>query len=109
MNISNINNISSSVLKNIENLKNPDFSGDSLSAAGVKDESFLDTIKDSLDSVIKAQEESDNKINQFISGENMDIAGTMIASQKAELGMQLTLQIRNKLVEAYQEIMRTQV
>jgi flagellar hook-basal body complex protein FliE len=39
-------------------------------------------------------------------GETRDVAGTLIAVEKANLSFQLTLQIRNKLLEAYQEIVR---
>ena len=41
--------------------------------------------------------------------ENKDIHGTMLALEKAELSMRLMLQIRNKLVSAYEEVMRMQV
>ena len=41
--------------------------------------------------------------------ENKDIHGTMLALEKADLSMRLMLQIRNKLVSAYEEVMRMQV
>jgi flagellar hook-basal body complex protein FliE len=39
-------------------------------------------------------------------GRTQDVAGTLIAVEKANLGLQLALQVRNKLLEAYQEILR---
>ena len=41
--------------------------------------------------------------------ENKDIHGTMLALEKADLSMRLMLQVRNKLVSAYEEVMRMQV
>jgi len=41
--------------------------------------------------------------------ENKDIHGTMFALEKADLSMRLMLQVRNKLVSAYEEVMRMQV
>ncbi|GIP33063.1 flagellar hook-basal body complex protein FliE [Paenibacillus sp. J2TS4] len=46
---------------------------------------------------------------QFIKGEVNDVHQLMIASAKAELGLQLTVQVRNKVVEAYQDVMRMQL
>ena len=46
---------------------------------------------------------------QQLTAENKDIHGTMIALEKADISMRLMLQIRNKLVSAYEEVMRMQV
>ncbi|MNI93282.1 Flagellar hook-basal body complex protein FliE [compost metagenome] len=56
-----------------------------------------------------AQEQNAKDMNnKFVLGEvNVDEA--MIASQQALLSLQLTTQVRNKVIEAYQEIMRTQI
>ena len=45
----------------------------------------------------------------MLTSENKDIHGTMIALEKADISMRLMLQIRNKLVSAYEEVMRMQV
>ncbi|WP_010269585.1 flagellar hook-basal body complex protein FliE [Paenibacillus senegalensis] len=51
-----------------------------------------------------------NQLNeQFVRGELNDVHQLMIASAKAELGLQLTVQVRNKAIESYQEIMRMQM
>ncbi|WP_420852219.1 flagellar hook-basal body complex protein FliE [Paenibacillus hamazuiensis] len=51
-----------------------------------------------------------DKLNQqFVKGELSDVHQLMIASEKASLGLELTVQVRNKAVEAYQEIMRMQI
>ncbi len=70
--------------------------------------SFADFIKSYIQDVNSKQIEADKSIEKFIKGEK-DITSTVLAVEKAEVSLQLFLQIRNKLVQAYQEIMRMQV
>ncbi|WP_123040036.1 flagellar hook-basal body complex protein FliE [Cohnella candidum] len=71
-------------------------------------DSFASFLKTALDGVA-AQEQNVHKVtDQFIVGQ-ADINDVMIASSKAELSLSLTSQVRNKVIEAYQEIMRTQM
>ena len=74
-----------------------------------KVEGFGEIFKDALKEVSKAQIESDKMTNQLVTGEVQDVHEVMIASQKASLSLQMTMQVRNKVVEAYQEVMRMQV
>jgi len=46
---------------------------------------------------------------ELMTSPNKDIHGTMIALEKADISMRLMLQVRNKLVSAYEEVMRMQV
>ena len=71
--------------------------------------SFASFLKESINSVNQAQNESDNLTNKLARGEDVDLSQVMIASQKANITMQATLEIRNKAVEAYQEMMRMSV
>lgn len=48
-------------------------------------------------------------VDRFLRGENQELHDVAIAGQKAELTMEMFLQSRNKLVQAYQEIMRMQI
>jgi flagellar hook-basal body complex protein FliE len=48
-------------------------------------------------------------VQRFAAGDRMDVHQVMIALEQASTAMQLTLQVRNKLVEAYQEVIRMQV
>lgn len=71
-------------------------------------ESFASFLKNALDGVA-AQEQIVHKVNdQFLLGE-VDENAVVIASAQAELGLSLTSQVRNKVIEAYQEIMRMQM
>jgi flagellar hook-basal body complex protein FliE len=48
-------------------------------------------------------------VEAFLSGEGDDLHRTIMAAQRAELAMELLLQVRNRVVQAYQEVMRMQV
>ncbi len=74
-----------------------------------KAEGFDELFKQALKGVNGAQKESEKLTGQLVTGEATDIHEVMIASQKASLSLQLTVQVRNKVVEAYQEVMRMQV
>ncbi|WP_404330216.1 flagellar hook-basal body complex protein FliE [Mesobacillus maritimus] len=78
-------------------------------AADRKVDGFGDLFKKALQEVDTAQKESQMKTQQLVMGEGTDIHEVMIAGQKSNLSLQLTVQTRNKVVEAYQEIMRMQV
>lgn len=71
--------------------------------------SFADSLAESLDKVNNLQKEADKAIEDFSTGKTRNIHETMIAVNKADLAFRLTMQVRNKIVEAYQEVMRTQV
>lgn len=70
---------------------------------------FGEILQKALDEVSSTQKTSDKMTDQLITGEVQDIHEVMIASQKASLTLQMTMQVRNKVVEAYQEVMRMQV
>lgn len=71
-------------------------------------ESFSSYLETALNSVAE-QEKNVHKMNdKFLIGE-VDVSQVLIASEQAQLSLQLTSQVRNKMVEAYQEIMRMQV
>lgn len=68
--------------------------------------SMLNQYIQKADAVVKNSEQQSILLAQ---GENVNLHDITIASQKASVALQLTAQIRNKAVEAYQEIMRMQV
>ncbi len=70
---------------------------------------FSDIFKKSLAEVNAAQNQSDKLTGQLVTGEVQNVHEVMIASQKANLSLQMTVQVRNKVVEAYQEVMRMQL
>jgi len=71
--------------------------------------SFGQVLKDSLAQVNALQKEADGAIQALATGASGTLHDTMLAIQKAELSFKLMMQVRNKIVEAYQEILRMQV
>jgi flagellar hook-basal body complex protein FliE len=71
--------------------------------------SFGDVLENAMQSADNQEKQVKMLNNQFVTGQLSDVHTLMIASEKAQLGLQLTVQVRNKVIEAYQEIMRTQL
>lgn len=74
-----------------------------------KTEAFSDMFQNYLSEVNDMQFKADEKIQGFITGKITSVDEVMTTVQEANMAFQLLLQIRNKLVDAYQEIMRTPV
>ena len=71
--------------------------------------SFSETLSESVNQVNNMQIQADKAIEDLVSGKSQSIHETMIAVNKADLAFRMTMQVRNKIVEAYQEVMRMQV
>jgi flagellar hook-basal body complex protein FliE len=67
---------------------------------------FADTLKSALDGVSATLAKSENLSAAYERGEVTDIAKVMLARQEAGVAFEATLQVRNKLLSAYQDIMR---
>lgn len=93
----NINNISSTTPKNI-----------TPNQSATPSVNFSDVLMGALKDVNSAQINADDAVQSLAAGE-ANIQDTMIALQKADVSMKLMLEVRNKVLEAYQEVMRTQI
>jgi flagellar hook-basal body complex protein FliE len=71
--------------------------------------SFGEVLQESLAQVNTLQHEADAAIQSLATGGAATLHDTMLAIQKAELSFKLMMQVRNKIVEAYQEVLRMQV
>ena len=71
--------------------------------------SFGKALQESLEQVNRLQLAADAHINDLATGKQTDIHQTMIAVEKASVSFELMMQIRNKVISAYDKIMRTQV
>lgn len=71
--------------------------------------SFADVINDALNKVNDLQVQSSNMTDDFLTGKSDNIHSVMIAGSKSDLALQMTLQVRNKVMDAYKEIMNMQV
>jgi flagellar hook-basal body complex protein FliE len=71
---------------------------------------FADALKTSLQQVSASQDQADALGKRFAMGDDtVSLSDTMIAMQKANINFQATVQVRNKLVSAYHEIMNMQI
>ncbi|WP_083270772.1 flagellar hook-basal body complex protein FliE [Bacillus marinisedimentorum] len=72
-------------------------------------QSFSDALKNSINDVNSIQKESDVATTRLANGQIDDLHQVMITAKKASISLQTTVEIRNKAIEAYQEIMRMQI
>lgn len=70
---------------------------------------FGQFLAEALQNVELAQQDAAGAAQRLASGEIRDVSEVTIASEKASLALQLTVQVRNKILEAYQEVMRMPV
>jgi len=68
--------------------------------------SFGKMLTDSIDQVNRLQVAADSNINDLAMGKQTDIHRTMVAMEKASISFELLMQIRNKVISAYDRIMR---
>lgn len=80
-----------------------------LSEAPGQGEDFGKMLMDVIKDVNSAQTNASEMQNAFMTGQNVELHELMISMERAGLAMELTLQVRNKLLDAYQEISRMQV
>ncbi|HEY3277586.1 MAG TPA: flagellar hook-basal body complex protein FliE [Syntrophorhabdaceae bacterium] len=71
--------------------------------------SFDQVLKDSISKVGELEKDANNQIEKLTKMETQDVHNTMIAMEKADLSYHLMMQVRNKIISAYEEIMRMQV
>ena len=96
-NVSSVNPIASSGNISAESLQSGDGDG------------FGSIMKDAIDSIDQTQKGAEQEISKAVTGESPDLHKTIIALQTADLKFQLGMQVRNKMIGAYDEVMRMQV
>lgn len=70
---------------------------------------FSELLRGAVGQVNHMQQKADDAARNFAVGETTNIHDTMIALEKADLSMRLMIQVRNKVIDAYQEVMRMQI
>ena len=79
--------------------------GSAAAPAPARPTSFADTLSDALKSVNEDQNAAGKLSESYERGETVDIAKVMLARQQASVGFEATLQVRNKILAAYKDIM----
>lgn len=70
---------------------------------------FAASLKDAISQVNDAQVQANHAVDALMTGQSENIHQAMVAMQKADVSFQLMMQVRNKLVSAYEEIQRMQI
>jgi flagellar hook-basal body complex protein FliE len=65
---------------------------------------FAQTLREGMRQIDQLQADANQKSAQLLQGDGQDVHAAMIAVEKAELSFQLMMQVRNKIVAAYQEV-----
>lgn len=71
--------------------------------------SFGEMLKNTISEVNREQNSADDAVKNLATGRDKDIHHTMIEMEKASVSLNLVMQVRNKVLDAYQEIMRMSV
>ena len=90
-------------LDNVPNINNIQFSTDKV------DTSFMDFINTKVDLIDNSIKTANHSIKSYALGENISTHELMIALETAKYELQLAIEVRNKVIEAYQELSRMQL
>ena len=71
--------------------------------------SFRNILNNAIGEVESTRSDAAKSVEQFLSGNGEDLHSTILTTQRAELEFQMFMQVRNKVVSAYQEIMKMQM
>ncbi len=77
--------------------------------AGPPETSFRDVLLSSIQEVNAMQQQADQAVEKLVAGEDITPAEVLTAVQKADIAFRLLMQIRNKLVQAYQEVQNIRI
>jgi flagellar hook-basal body complex protein FliE len=86
----------------------PSESGAAGNSVAPREWGFMETLRGAMDQTKGLQGAADAKVAGLLDGSGMDVHSAMIAVEQADLSFQLMMQVRNKIVAAYQEISRMQ-
>ena len=87
----------------------PQISTPAKGAGATGDGKFANVLQDSISEVNKLQQKADQSITALATNGEASLHETMIAMEEASVSFKMMMQVRNKIVEAYQEVMRIQV
>ena len=73
------------------------------------DKSFADTLKDAVGTVNQLQKTADVQAQKLATGKTSNIPEVMMSAEKADIALRMMVQVRNKIIDAYQEVMKMQV
>jgi flagellar hook-basal body complex protein FliE len=96
-------------INSIGPIKGLEGTGSAKESGGIEGPSFSEVLKKSLEEVNNMQHVAGEMTTKYATGEIDNLADVMVAVEEANLAFNATMQIRNKILEAYQELTRMQV
>jgi flagellar hook-basal body complex protein FliE len=90
-------------------IRNDQINAESMDRPNSDVKSFKDTLSDAVNKVNEISVDADVQMQKLATGETKNIPEVMIATEKAAVAFKLLTQVRNKIIDAYQEIMKMQV
>ncbi|MEA1083720.1 flagellar hook-basal body complex protein FliE [Sphingomonas sp. CD22] len=105
MSVDRVMQLRAQILERNQALSRASASEGAAPAGATKPTSFADTLQDALKDVNAGQNKASALSESYERGETVDIAKVMLARQQASVGFEATLQVRNKLLSAYKDIM----
>ncbi len=72
-------------------------------------EAFTETLNNALSQVSSAEQQAYTESLQLLTGDSGNIHNVVLAAEKADIALQLTMQVRNKVLDAYNDMMRMQI
>ncbi len=87
----------------------PEITAPSSGSGSAAEGGFKAVLTDAIANVEEYRKTAETGVQQFLTGQREDLHNVALATQRAEIAFELFLQTRNKVVQAYQEVMRTQV
>ncbi len=94
-------------ISNITPISMPELPG--LSKPSGQPGDFQNVLSGAIDNLESLNHNASDAVQKFLTGENEELHTVALATQKAELAFELGLQVRNKVVDAYQEVMKMQI
>jgi flagellar hook-basal body complex protein FliE len=103
-------NSAASEFRTLQEMKNQGMkTPDAAEAHATQGSSFSDLLRTSVNQVNTLQVQADDSISNLVAGRTKNIHETMLAIERADSSLKLMMQVRNKILDAYKEIMRMQV
>jgi flagellar hook-basal body complex protein FliE len=90
----------------IQNIPRPESIAPAAGGASSGSDAFSSILQQSIQNVSQMQSGADTAINQFVAGDQDDPHTMMLAVQRSSLAFDMFVQVRNKVVQAYQEVMK---
>ena len=100
--------MSNTIFPGISGFPTPPTSPTSPTGTERTENSFKKTLRNTLGSVEKLRSTSETQMSELMQGDRQDIHNVMIAVEKADVAFQLMMQVRNKILNAYQDVSKLQ-